>query len=498
MFLSKLPYLMILLPLILSVVPNIIQFKKCGQILYLSTISIILICCVIIMKPVISNSFISDSVIMSVISIGMEYKIDMMSLLFLFLIFFANFVIFTYSLGGDYQKHKKSNLFYSIYLLNAFAIVGILTTNYLFNLYLFIEIYSFTFYALISSSKTYRFAFLSFKDFINSAIGSIIILLGIVFLYTITGSSNISDVANKITFIGSENLLLTKLIFILLVFGIALKFFGLWIYISKCRTNIYKDYLSLFSLFFVKVMIGVFVLTKIIFILFDALPINQIFHFDKLLFVLANVIILRGLYVSYYKAKNLTSLAFYNLYMIIGFILMSISLNNIYGLEALFIFVIEYVLVGLLLLIFSSHLYKVLSTTEITNLWFLRTLKKDKYVPLEFSLFLKVNIPLSLGFWGFLFLIRSSVQDGFFKYISTIIIIFYFLFNSLIFIKSIKVIFLGKYWKQHQISLAKALVADYNRFYVYIINVLIVVNVFSIILFYFIYRYVSLLVIELY
>jgi multicomponent Na+:H+ antiporter subunit D len=498
MLLSKLPYLMLFLPLILSAVPNIIQFKKCGQILYFSTISIILICCMIIIKPVISSSFVSDSVIMGVISIGTEYKIDMMSLLFLFLIFFANLVIFIYNLSGDYQKHKKSNLFYSIYLLNAFAIVGVLTTNYLFNLYLFIEIYLFTFYALISSSKTYRFAFLSFKDFINSAVGSIIILLGIVFLYTITGSANIDDVANKITFVGSENLLLTKLIFVLLIFGIALKFFGLWIYISKCRTNIYKDYLSLFSLFFVKVIIGVFVLTKVIFVLFDALPLNQIFHFDKLLFILANVMVLRGLYVSYYKAKNLTSIAFYNLYTIIGFILITISLNNVYGLEALFIFVIEYVLVGLLLLIFSSHLYKVLSTTEVTNLWFLRTLKKDKYIPLACSLFLKANVPLSLGFWGFWFLIRSSVQDGFFKYFSTIIIIGYFLFNALIFVRTIGVIFFEKYWKQHHISMAKALVNDYNRFYIYIINALIVVNILSITLFYFIHRYVHLLAIELY
>ncbi len=92
---------------------------------------------------------------------------------------------------------KRQSLFYAVLLFAHSGFIGMLSTNDLFNLYVFIEISSLSTYVLISQGDDARSYIASFDYLIIGTIGATLILVTIALLFSVTGALNMSEIYNK-------------------------------------------------------------------------------------------------------------------------------------------------------------------------------------------------------------------------------------------------------------------------------------------------------------
>jgi len=89
---------------------------------------------------------------------------------------------------------RISNEYYFIILCTIFSSILLVAANDFIVLYLTLELQSFCFFILIGSSRTSLFSIEAcLKYFIFSSFSSILLLLGISFIYGVTGSLNLID-----------------------------------------------------------------------------------------------------------------------------------------------------------------------------------------------------------------------------------------------------------------------------------------------------------------
>jgi multicomponent Na+:H+ antiporter subunit D len=110
--------------------------------------------------------------------------------------------------------------FLGMFLVLLLGLSGIVLTGDLFNLYVFFEISALAGYALMAVGDR-RAVVSSFRYLIMGTLGASLYLLGVGFLYTLTGSLNMADVAQRLPALGTNPALLVSLAMI--VTGVGLK-----------------------------------------------------------------------------------------------------------------------------------------------------------------------------------------------------------------------------------------------------------------------------------
>jgi multicomponent Na+:H+ antiporter subunit D len=90
---------------------------------------------------------------------------------------------------------KRQSLFYAVLLFAHSGYLGIVSTNDLFNLYVFIEISSLSSYVLMAQGNNPRAVIGAFDYLMLGTVGATLILIGIGFLLSSTGSLNMLEVS---------------------------------------------------------------------------------------------------------------------------------------------------------------------------------------------------------------------------------------------------------------------------------------------------------------
>ncbi|WP_375359306.1 proton-conducting transporter membrane subunit [Candidatus Tisiphia endosymbiont of Neophilaenus lineatus] len=133
--------------------------------------------------------------------IGIEYKLDYLNqpiiiyinCVLLFFLIFCNKLLTTTVL--KFIDNKRQSLFYAVLLFAHSGYLGILSTNDLFNLYVFIEISSLSTYALMAQGNNPKAVIGAFDYLMLGTVGATLILIGIGFLLSSIGSLNMLDVS---------------------------------------------------------------------------------------------------------------------------------------------------------------------------------------------------------------------------------------------------------------------------------------------------------------
>jgi multicomponent Na+:H+ antiporter subunit D len=133
--------------------------------------------------------------------IGIEYRLDYLNQpiityingVLLFFLIFCNKLLATTVL--KFIDQKRQSLFYALLLFAHSGYLGILSTNDLFNLYVFIEISSLSAYALMAQGNNPKAVIGAFDYLMLGTVGATLILIAIGFLLSSTGSLNMSDVS---------------------------------------------------------------------------------------------------------------------------------------------------------------------------------------------------------------------------------------------------------------------------------------------------------------
>lgn len=154
---------------------------------------------------------------------GITYRIDSLNALFLVVVSGIAAVVTLPGLLTSQEEVGRHRLgfFHAVYLLCLTGLLGITITGDAFNLYVLLEVSSLATYGLVAMGKDRRSRLAAFKYLILGSLGATFILIGLGYLYALTGTLDMVDLAARLQGLDDNRALGSAFGFLLL--GIALK-----------------------------------------------------------------------------------------------------------------------------------------------------------------------------------------------------------------------------------------------------------------------------------
>lgn len=394
-------YLIIFLPLFSSLICQLLGKKSLPFWIALSSAILLFFLTLKVFPDVLIYEKIANDFQLAPLSIALEFRLDVLGIVFLLLLTFLKIVILFYY-RSDIEKfldERGRKIFYSVYLLHLFALVGIFTTNNLLNLFLFFEIYSFAFFATSSISKSLKISQLSFRYFCLNATSSLIILFCFLAIYLSSGEINFHRIGESFAMTAGINKWFLAAIFLLLLVSFIIKFFPFWLYFENLKsTNLIANFISIDSLF-IKSNVGIFIILKFLYFLFGNNFVFSRFDFAPF-FIFAALLLIFYSAIKLYQQKHLKIIAAYLCLNNLGFILACVAIQTIESLQALFFYLLNFSLVNLLIFIFATFLKRNFRTSSINKIWLMRQNNFTLVAPLKLLIFFIAAFPLSTLFFA--------------------------------------------------------------------------------------------------
>ena len=167
---------------------------------------------------------------------GIEYVLDHLSAYMVIIIVFIGLIAIIYpAQAGLYQTPRKGIPMYGLILLLIGGLVGVVITGDLFNLFVFLEIYSIASYALITLGGD-RAVVASFRYLILGTIAGSFYLLGVGFIYFSTGTLNMADAASLLPPLFQSPAVMTAVALIVIGMGIKMALFPLHVWLPDAHS----------------------------------------------------------------------------------------------------------------------------------------------------------------------------------------------------------------------------------------------------------------------
>lgn len=162
--------------------------------------------------------------------IGIAMVLDGLSAFMLVTVNLVAFCVAVFSVSYMRRFTAKWK-FYTLFLLMLGGMNGVIATGDIFNLFVFLEIASVASYALVAFGTERHELEAAFKYAVMSTVGSLFILLGIVFLYSYTSTLNMADMSAILAQKGTTDIILMVSVLFIMGFGLkaALVPFHAWL-----------------------------------------------------------------------------------------------------------------------------------------------------------------------------------------------------------------------------------------------------------------------------
>lgn len=154
---------------------------------------------------------------------GIEYRVDTVNAFVLLIVSLISTLVLPFARDSVEQEVRadRIGLFYTAWMLCLTGLLGIAITGDAFNVFVFLEISSLSSYVLISLGSDRRALVAAFRYLVMGTVGATFILIGVGLLYTMTGTLNMMDLAERIGAV--EDTRAVKVAFVFLTVGIAIK-----------------------------------------------------------------------------------------------------------------------------------------------------------------------------------------------------------------------------------------------------------------------------------
>jgi multicomponent Na+:H+ antiporter subunit D len=198
------------------------------------------------------------------IPIAIFMVVDGFSRLLLLIISLVGLLAAFYSLSYTPQ-YTAEGRFYVLFSLMLAGMYGIVLSGDLFNMYVFLEVASIASYALVSFGIEKQQLEASFKYQILGGIASLMVLLGIGFIYWNTGTLNLADISSQL----SQSEIFLKFVAVLMIAGFGLKgaVFPFHSWLPDAHSSAPSPISAMLSGVFIKA-VGIYVLFRLFFNMF--------------------------------------------------------------------------------------------------------------------------------------------------------------------------------------------------------------------------------------
>jgi len=199
---------------------------------------------------------------------GIEYLIDHLNAFIAIIVSSISFVVAIFSRKSIEHELAKEKIiyFYTIFLLLVTGLLGMTVTGDVFNIYVFLEITSLAGYALIAIGKD-RAVLASFEYVVLGTVGACFYLLGVGYLYSVTGSLNIMDLTLLLPELYTSKVVLIAFAFFMVGLALKIALFPLHVWLPDAYTYAPSTVSALVAATMTKV--GAYVMMRIMFTLFE-------------------------------------------------------------------------------------------------------------------------------------------------------------------------------------------------------------------------------------
>lgn len=352
--------------------------------------------------------------------VGIEYVIDLLNGFVCIIIAFIGLMVGIYSKESITKELPNKIIpFYSVFLLLITGLMGMTITGDIFNFYVFLEISSLTAYALIAMGDRGDGVVASFNYLIMGTVAASFILLGIGYLYAVTGSLNMADMQNLLPSIYGNKVVLAALAFFMVGFSIKVGLFPLHAWLPDAYTHAPSTASALIAGLMTKV--GVYALIRFMFCVFTPAFVFDITRMAEILTWAAALAIIMGSVFAIAQSDIKRMLAYSSISQI-GYILLGIGLANLIGMQGGLLHILNHALMKCaLFLVAGAIFYK----TGIRNIYQFKGLGKK--MPVTTLVFLiaglsMIGIPGTVGFTSKYYLALGSLEEGMWIFVIVILL----------------------------------------------------------------------------
>lgn len=340
--------------------------------------------------------------------VGICLAVDGLSALLLVTVNLVSFLIALYAVNYM-EKYTAKWKFYSLFLLMAAGMNGVVTAGDIFNLFVFFEIASLASYALVAYGIEDEELEASFKYMVMSAVASLFILLAIAVLYSFTSTLNMADMANVLSQKNSDYVV--PFVSVLLIMGFGLKSalvpFHSWL--PDAHPSAPAPISAMLSGILIK-SLGVYSLCRIF---FNVIGVNQM-TLSVLMFLGALSMVV-GVYLAIAQWDFKRMLAYSSISQV-GYIILGIGTGTPLGILGGLFHLFNHALFKSLLFLNSGAVDYATGTRDLRKMG---GLSKKMPVTAATSLVGSLSIagvPPFSGFWSKLLIIVACVQSGHYIY----------------------------------------------------------------------------------
>ncbi len=340
---------------------------------------------------------------------GIEYVIDALNAYVLLVILFLSFICVIYSKRSVEQElPDKIVTFYVVYQLLVTGLCGIIVTGDIFNMYVFLEISSLAAYALIAAAGGKALK-ASFVYLVLGSIGACFFLLGIGFLYAVTGTPNITDLSLLLPPLYGNRLVQAAFVFFAVGLSIKIALFPLHVWQPDAYTYAPSAGSAIIAATMSKV--SAYALIRVIYSVFTLEFVRSYVGVDITICWIAAIGIIVGSVLAIVQ-HDLKRMLAYSSVSQMGYIVLGIGLSPIsaWGLLGATAHISNHAIMkGCLFLAAGAFIYKY-GLRDIRDFEGLG--KKMPYTCAAFTLaaISMIGVPPSTGFATKLFLILASLQ----------------------------------------------------------------------------------------
>jgi len=352
--------------------------------------------------------------------IGIEFVYDGLSGFFVLIINVIAFFVLIYSREiSKIEFPDKVMPYFALSMLMMLGFNGMLLTGDLFNLYVFLEISSLSSYALISiGNKPAPFA--AFRYLIIGTTGGTLYLLGVGFLYTVTGTLNIIDMAAMLPMFMESTAVFAALILMIVGIGVKAALFPMHGWLPDSYTYAATSSTALIAPIGTKV--GAYILFRIMLWLFGIELTDAIAPVSYVVGVLACLGILYGSIMAIAQTEMKRMLAYSSVSQI-GYIIMGLSLANPWGFAGALLHVLNHAVMKACLFMVSGHLRVKEGHSDI-SLFDDSYRKKYPWTMAAFSIgaISMVGLPPLAGFFSKWYLALGTIDNSNWLFLAVILV----------------------------------------------------------------------------
>lgn len=342
---------------------------------------------------------------------GIEYRIDLLSAYVLLIVTgIAALVAVAARQGLDGEvAADKQPMLYVLYCLCLAGLLGIVATGDLFNVFVFLEISSLSTYALIAFGSHRRALWASYQYLVVGTIGATFLLIGIGFIYSLTGTLNMQDIAARLPLVDAPRTVHTAFAFIVVGVCLKLALFPLHFWLPNAYT--YAPAIVTAFLAATSTKVAVYLLIRLHYSVFganfamDVLPLNTLFLVLGLVGVFAASLVA-------VQQPNVKRLFAYSSIAQIGYMIVGLGLGTVIGLQAALLHLFNHALMkGALFLAITGVVYR-LGGSDLAHFAGLGRLMPWTMAAIVIGGLSLIGVPLTVGFISKWYLVLGAFEAG--------------------------------------------------------------------------------------